>query len=570
MQLARVRSILTVTLMVAGVDRVDDLAPTPTLGKFPKGVWGPQPQGEPKPVPKGETVDAINGVTLTSEANISPGTVPIDAHQVEIGPRLDLPFRVERAARAALAADAAAALAIVDGAPIAVEAVLDTAHDWHTQGGKGSAFTPLGQATFRRERSAPPQLVPLAFRLAIDPPGRIDVGQRPERPGRGVIDLYAHPPRLHTILTAAIPTVSDQPSSRTSIGDAGANLERVTPRRLAELQAALDPRLSARLVISSPTAKPKGATVVAADRAPRSGRAGAASELRRRPGLQGWRTRRLDAISKAILKDGADFIPGELAIFTAANAHYDVRDDRPSLTIGAGAPARIVTLDTAGNVTSDATVLNTAARLPQQTDRIVVLAGGVAGGTRAVGWHAGSRLAQVATRTLVGAGCTISTSSVVTRRGGTRVATGWVVAADAVRGFSIVTTRLPANLSAVAIVLEPSARIDDERGNLLELGLTGARRATNASGQLEPPLVVAAGGRRISVYRIEPDAKAAAIEVTVASGEHVSLGGVIGSRQDADALADAIGRRDLSSIVGALVDPVRGKVRVRWTAQRRQ
>jgi hypothetical protein len=184
------------------------------------------------------------------------------------------------------------------------------------------------------------------------------------------------------------------------------------------------------------------------------------------------------------------------------------------------------------------------------------------------GWHAGSRLAQVGARTLVGAGCTIVTPSIATRRGGSRVATGFVVAADAISGFSIVTTRVPPDVNAVAVILELSARVGDDRGDVLELGLSGAHRVNGPDGRPQRPFVIAAGGRRISVFAVERDPGATQIEVTVASGEHVYLGGVIGARQGAAGLAESLSRRDLASLIGLLVEPGPGKARVRWLPQR--
>jgi hypothetical protein len=146
------------------------------------------------------------------------------------------------------------------------------------------------------------------------------------------------------------------------------------------------------------------------------------------------------------------------------------------------------------------------------------------------------------------------------------VATGFVVAAEAVSGFSIATTRLPADVRSVAIVLEPSARVDDERGDVVELGLSGATRAAGAGGQPAPPLMVTAGSRRISVFAVEPAKGSRAVEVTVASGEHMYLGGVLGAHQSAESFAESLSQRDLSALIGRLAEPTPGKLNVRWRA----
>jgi hypothetical protein len=567
MQVAAVTSTLTVTVQTPdGTEFVGRLDPTTITGQFPKGVWGPQSQSEPKAVPTGDTVEAINGLTLTSVANISVGTVPIDSHQVDIAPRLQNPFLLEAAARAQYAADVAAADASLRAAPTAVAAVLNAAHQRRTTGPNGSALTPIGDATFRRERSAPPQLVPLTYRMAIDPPGAVKVlrGKLPK--GRDQIDTGAHAPRLHTLLTVSAGGKKSMP--RTSVGAAGEKAKRVTPKRLSEVQAALDPLVPARLVVATPTAADNKDTIIAAARVPASGRAGAAGELRRGTGQAPWRTTRLDAFSDALLIDGADVAGGELAVLTTNNGHFDINDARPTLEVSGDAPLRVIAVDTAGNVTLDVTAQKSAVEIPMKTDRLALVAGASANGAGAVGWHAGTRLAQVGARTLVGAGCTVTTSGVVVRRGGVRVATGFVVAADAVTGYSIVSTRLPAGVNAIAVVLEPSARVDDDRGDILELGITGANRPVGANGEPVPAEIVTAGSRTIHVFSVEPDGSDGPIEVTVATGEHVYLSGVIAARTGAAAFADSLGRRDLGTVLGQLVDAPSGTARVRWLPQR--
>src|SRR2546423_6132210 len=156
---------------------------------------------------------------------------------------------------------------------------------------------------------------------------------------------------------------------------------RVIPRGLAEVQAELDARLPAQLVIASPTAARSGETIIAAARAPSTGRAGAGGELRRKTGLAPWRTKRLDDFSDALVRDGADLAGGELAVLTTDNGHYDVQAERPSLAVGADAPLRIVALDTAGNVTLDVTAQRSVVEIPAKTDRIALIAGGSSGGS---------------------------------------------------------------------------------------------------------------------------------------------------------------------------------------------
>jgi hypothetical protein len=142
-----------------------------------------------------------------------------------------------------------------------------------------------------------------------------------------------------------------------------------------------------------------------------------------------------------------------------------------------------------------------------------------------------------------------------------------VVAADAVSGYSIVATRFPADITALAIVLETGEKVDDERGDALDLGLDGATRVVGENGLPEPPRMIVSGTRSISVFNIHSDGNGKPIEVTVASGEHLHLGGVIGGRNGADALAESLRRTEVGGTVGALFDTSTGKSRVQWVPQ---
>jgi hypothetical protein len=271
-------------------------------------------------------------------------------------------------------------------------------------------------------------------------------------------------------------------------------------------------------------------------------------------------------LGSALAEGGADLSGGELAVLTAPNAERDVRAERPSLAIDGDLPVRVVAMDTAGAVTLDATVTRGTVALPPRTDR-VALVGGAAGGG-APGWHSGARLAQVGAGTALGAGCTVRTGGISTLRGGVPVSAGLVVAADAVRGYAVVTTRLPAGVNAVAVVLESGGGTDGARGDALDLGLEGAHTAVDAAGTPLPPTTIVAGGRTISVYAVVPDGPRVPVAVTVAAGEHLHLGGVIGGRAGAAALADALARRDAAAVLGTLVDVPAGRARVRWVPQR--
>jgi hypothetical protein len=620
MQLASVDSALSVSVVgdQDGQDRAGSMAPTATIGQFPKGVWAPQPQTEPKPVPAGDTISGVNGLTLASVAQIAPGTVPIDAHQVEIGPRHQLPFLSEAAVRGQRAQDVAGADALVAAEPSAVAAVLDRARSYLAGGANGIPLTPLAAAMFSRNRTAPPQLVPLTHRMAVDPGQPPVVPSPPPPPPPAVIDTTAHPLRVDGLLTvttvgAAAGGAASQEA--TTVGPAGADLPRVTPPRLADVRTAVDARYPLRLLTVSASAAPAAAvaagvtvpapggapgdptgpagaappgaapaaaaapppaTVIAAGRSPATGRAGGGAELRRGVGQPPAQLQWLDDLTGQLRGDGFVLLAGEIAVLTTDNGHYDIRPERPGIAVTGDLPVRVVALDTTGGplldqvITGPPPATDPPVVLPPHTERALVL-GGAAPPAGAAGWHAASKLAQAGPRTLIGPGCVITSSAVASRRSGTPVATAFVTAADAVAGYAVVTTRLPATTNALAVILENAPRVDDDRGDALDLGLTGATRAPGTDGAPEPARIIVSGARTIAVYAVVPDQPAAGaapvpVEVTVASGEHLHLSGVVGGTAGAAALASALRRGDISAVLAPLCGVADGTATLRWVA----
>jgi hypothetical protein len=604
MQVGAVTSTLSVSVTsAAGREHVRSLAPTPVTGHVPAGVWGPQPTSEPKPVPTGETVPAVTGVTLTAEARIPAGTVEIDSAQVETGARHQLPFLAEAAVRGERAVDVAAAAALAAAEPSTVDAVLAQAGQLLASGPNGRPPTPLAAATFASSRVAPPQLVPLTLGMAVDPGPPVPVPAAPGPPTPSPVDLAAHPLRFDAMLAGT--PVAATAQVRTSVGQAGTGLPRVIPARLAEAAADLDPLVPVRLVTATATATapathtpvpapgrgsvaaagsgPDAAgTVLAAGRVPYTGRAGTGSELRRAPGLAPWRARRLAVLTEGLAGAGVDLLGGEVALLSTGNGLRDVLAARPVLQVSGDLPVRVVVLDIAGAVTLDDAVRNGQVALPRHTGQVVLLGGAAAPGRGsgpddpagatamapdgAAGWHSGSRLVQANRRTLIGPACTLTSTAVRTRRGALPVGAAFVTAAAAVAGYSVVTTRLPADVTAVAVALETGAGEADARTGALELGLTGARRAVGPDGIPAPARIVVTGSRTVAVYPVVPEGDVP-VEVTVASGERLHLAGVLGGTAGAPALAEALRRRDVPGVLSAAVGTPAGRATVRWRAQ---
>jgi hypothetical protein len=324
---------------------------------------------------------------------------------------------------------------------------------------------------------------------------------------------------------------------------------------------------------AGPASAPPPATVIAAGRSPATGRAGGGAELRRGVGQPPAQLQWLDDLTALLGGDGFVLLAGEIAVLTTDNGHYDIRPERPGLVVTGDLPVRVVALDTTGGPLLDQVISTAAATvvLPPHTERAVAL-GGAGPPAGAVGWHAGTKLAKAGPRTLIGPGCVITSSAVASRRAGTPVGTAFVAGADAVAGYAVVTTQLPRATNAVALILENAPRVDDDRGDALDLGLAGATRAAGPAGTPEPAQIIVSGARTIAVYAIVPDqpvpgAAPVPVAVTVASGEHLHLSGVVGGTAGAAALASALRRGDICTVLAPLCGVADGTATLRWVAQ---
>jgi large repetitive protein len=284
-------------------------------------------------------------------------------------------------------------------------------------------------------------------------------------------------------------------------------------------------------------------------------RGGQAAELRPGPGLAPAGERRLRALRSAVAADGFEVVPGQVVLLQMPNAARDVGEARPALRIEGG-PTRVVAVDTVGSVVIDVTLAGGAVSLPPKTARIAVVGGGgpLDG---APGWYAGSALVQLGARSLLAPGCTVTSSTVSTRRGIVRVNAAVVTAAEAVGGRSLVTTRLPSGISSVAVMLDGEDGTGGDQ--LLELGIAQA----TTSGA---PLRIADEASTTSVYTVAPEPGVAAVEVTVASGRDVDLCGVLGSDESAPALAERLRTDSFPGLLGALVPSPRRGAHVSWVA----
>ena len=144
----------------------------------------------------------------------------------------------------------------------------------------------------------------------------------------------------------------------------------------------------------------------------------------------------------------------------------------------------------------------------------------------------------------------------------------FTTAGVAVAGYSVTTTALPAGVTAIAVALEEADPTGDGRADGLELGLVGATRTLGADGEPVPALVVVSGSGTFGVYSVDPDrdptGRPVPVQVSVASGEHTHLSGVLGAPVSADELARRLAMRGFDGLLANLVADSRGVTHIRW------
>jgi hypothetical protein len=177
------------------------------------------------------------------------------------------------------------------------------------------------------------------------------------------------------------------------------------------------------------------------------------------------------------------------------------------------------------------------------------------------GWDPAAPLPYLGDEVLLTAGgIVVSAGRVPWRRYG-RTALGWVSPGTLTAGASAITTRFSRPVDTVMVAVEGGS------GDDLALGLSGATRARDASGQPVPPVLVADGPRAVAVYAIVPGN--GPVDVTVASGPGRHLAGVAGAagggaNGGTAGLAAAIADRGFAAVVPDPVPTGLGRAVVAW------
>jgi hypothetical protein len=191
-----------------------------------------------------------------------------------------------------------------------------------------------------------------------------------------------------------------------------------------------------------------------------------------------------------------------------------------------------------------------------------VPAASAAGAGGLAGWHAGTRLRQIADEVYLGPGTVVRSTSPFTLRGRRPVGTAVVPAAVAVGGRGVVATRLAPTTRSIAVVVQAGEDIDHTLSGLA-LGLDGAERR-GGPGRPAPPQIVVSGSRAHGVFAIEPHPGADAVVVTVASDERWQLAGVVGSAGEPTELAAELTERGLDGVLADETLSPLGLSQLRW------
>ena len=528
------------------------------FGSFPVGIWGLPQDDDNRKVPKAEMVEALNELDLVAKATESAGGPAIPYYQVDNGPRLPLPFTRRNVDIATLKSQAQAVTALISE-PASVAEAFQLA-----KGFLGVKATPTSLAALRGERQSPPLLGTLTE--GLESPAETVIPVIQGRPAGKTYDHFIDPPVAVGLLAGATVDLQVASKARTTV-KGSARAWRIAPPTLASVEAERSRSIAARLVLLEPAAVSTGSrgTVIASVEVPPTAIAHAAPAVVARSGAPG--ADQLEGFTAALVagrrvargNSGATLAAGQGVVLKLPNAHADAvpEAERPRLGV-AGAPARVVLLGHGGKVLADQIVGSAVAdgasgiEIVLGTERIVAIGQGAmeAWGTDAglSGWHAGTQLHYAGWSTAVAPGCVVNSTGASLRRHSERLDAGWVSGAELAGGVSTVTTTFAQAPSTVVVVLDdPAAFGDMISQRQLLLGLDGADRARDVSGQERPPVLLVMENRSVLAYDISPE-PGRPVVVTIASEQGWSLVGVMAAIQlDATATIAMISAQGLDA-----------------------
>jgi hypothetical protein len=336
-----------------------------------------------------------------------------------------------------------------------------------------------------------------------------------------------------------------------------------------------DRSVATRLVLATPALATGGRTVRPTDGGVRTAQAGALLELRDEPAAPEEGAKALTAFEQELLGDGTALVPGQVLVLALPNPHDDADPQRPALEVAGDAAVRVVALDAGGRSLADATVLEGRVEVPARTARVALVGigtpvaaeSGAPAAAGLTGWHAGTRVAEIAPGTAATPGGLVRGPA--RGRGGRMVASATMpTAGEIVRGVGLVETTVPTTTRTLAVALERGTGTDDELDGLV-IGLHGLRRRTGPDGELRPR-VVASGPRTTLLYAVEEDPATAegvpgTAIVSIASDDRWEAAGIAASTLSVDRLAEEIAATSLEALVAPLVSSSVGTATVTWT-----
>jgi hypothetical protein len=368
----------------------------------------------------------------------------------------------------------------------------------------------------------------------------------------------------------------------------GLNYVTSPPPALAGVDSGLTPAIPARLIRQPDPAVAAAGTVLATGLPPvsRSGRSGTEAVDGRGGGTAGrdWLAGLTASLHSGASgggpgdgQGGLTITAGQVTVLHLPDADRDVEPNaRPTLTVVSGS-VRIVAVGPGASLLADQTAqAGDEVPVPPGTRVLAVhtaappaSAATASSASQALvyGWDPAAPLPYLGDEVLLTAGgIVVSAGRVPWRRYG-RTALGWVSPGTLTAGASAITTRFSRPVDTVMVAVEGGS------GDDLALGLSGATRARDASGQPVPPVLVADGPRAVAVYAIVPgtgpDGTPAGVEVTVATGPGRHLAGVAGAagggaNGGTAGLAAAIADRGFAAVVPDPVPTGLGRAVVAW------
>ena len=531
-------------------------------GSFPIGVWGLPQDSDNRKVPKAKMIEALNEIDLVSHAGESAGGPEIPYYQVVPLRRKPLPFSRSSADMTKLKNQAQAISALITE-PASVAVAFQDAKKF-----LAATASPTALASLRGERQSPPLLGTLTE--GLESPTDTVIPGIGQQPAQKVYDHFIDPPVAVGFVSTAIVDLSAASKARTTVKNS-ARTWRTAPPTLALVKTERSRSIAARLVPTEPTARSTGqrGTVIGVVDVPPTAIGHAVPVVVARSGAPG--TDVLVSFSEALSTGrkargtaGATLTAGQTVVLKMPNAHADAALDtqRPRLGV-TGAPARVVVLSHGGRVLDDQMVgaaspdnteNESSIEIARGAERIVAVGQSEIDGQGLeiglAGWHAGMQMVYAGWSTAVAPGCVVHSVGEPLPQHRERLDAGWVSGAELARGLSTVTTTFTQAPRTVVIALDDPAAFGDVVGSRrLLLGLDGASRALDGSGQERPPVLLVTENRSVLAYDIIPEQDRPVV-VTIASDQGWSLVGVMASAQlDARGAIALISARGLDAAI---------------------